>query len=167
MVVNHLPLEGGGRRAAAGGSDNCLAAEIAEITPPRHFVPTLPLKGRVYLATHQLRCFSDTEIPLPQKPSKLDRFKIANSRRLRADATDAETKLWKHLWRIPIEGTHFAARFRSGATSPISPVIRLVSSSSSTAASMRKTRQDVMMLSARPISKAKATMSSDSGMPRS
>ena len=44
---------------------------------------------------------------MPQKPSKLDRFKIANSRRLRADATDAEAKLWKQLWRIPIEGTHF------------------------------------------------------------
>ena len=77
MVVNHLPLEGGGRRAAAGGGDNCLAAEFAMITPPRHFVPT-PLKGRVYLTTHQLRCFSHTEILLPQKPSKLDRFKIAN-----------------------------------------------------------------------------------------
>ena len=44
---------------------------------------------------------------MPQKPSKLDRFKSANSRRLRADATDAEAKLWKQLWRIPIEGTHF------------------------------------------------------------
>ena len=43
---------------------------------------------------------------MPQKPSKLDRFKIA-SRRLRAGSTDAEAKLWKHLWRIPIEGTHF------------------------------------------------------------
>ncbi|WP_286203088.1 endonuclease domain-containing protein [Rhizobium lusitanum] len=44
---------------------------------------------------------------MPKKPSKLDRFKIANSRRLRAGSTDAEVKLWKHLWRIPIEGTHF------------------------------------------------------------
>ena len=44
---------------------------------------------------------------MPKKPSKLDRFKIANSRRLRAGSTDAEAKLWKHLWRIPIEGTHF------------------------------------------------------------
>ncbi|NRP84683.1 hypothetical protein GFPCMMHI_00560 [Ensifer adhaerens] len=42
---------------------------------------------------------------MPKKPSKLDRF--ANSRRLRAGSTDAEAKLWKHLWRIPIEGTHF------------------------------------------------------------
>lgn len=47
------------------------------------------------------------EILLSKKPSKLDRFKIANSRRLRADSTDAEAKLWKHLWRIPIDGTHF------------------------------------------------------------
>ena len=44
---------------------------------------------------------------MPKKPSPLDRFKIANSRRLRASATDAEAKLWRHLWRIPIEGTHF------------------------------------------------------------
>lgn len=57
--------------------------------------------------TVQLRCFGNTEILVPKKPSKLDRFKIANSRRLRADATDAEAKLWKHLWRIPIKGTHF------------------------------------------------------------
>ncbi|MEQ1403496.1 endonuclease domain-containing protein [Neorhizobium sp. Rsf11] len=41
------------------------------------------------------------------KPSKLDRFKIANARRLRKDSTDAEARLWRHLWRIPIEGTHF------------------------------------------------------------
>ncbi|MFS8049328.1 DUF559 domain-containing protein [Rhizobium sp. BR 314] len=44
---------------------------------------------------------------MPKKPSRLDRFKIANSRRLRTGSTDAEAKLWKHLWRIPIEGTHF------------------------------------------------------------
>nr|WP_244490088.1 DUF559 domain-containing protein [Rhizobium sp. Root483D2] len=42
-----------------------------------------------------------------KKPSKLDRFKIANSRRLRNGATDAEIKLWRHLERIPIDGTHF------------------------------------------------------------
>jgi len=44
---------------------------------------------------------------MTKKPSPLDRFKIANSRRLRNEATDAEAKLWRHLWRIPIEGTHF------------------------------------------------------------
>ncbi|TCR91321.1 DUF559 domain-containing protein [Rhizobium sp. BK376] len=44
---------------------------------------------------------------MPKKPSPLDRFKIANSRRLRAGATDAEAKLWSHLPRIPIDGTHF------------------------------------------------------------
>ena len=41
------------------------------------------------------------------KQSKIIRFKIANARRLRKDSTDAEAKLWYHLWRIPIEGTHF------------------------------------------------------------
>lgn len=44
---------------------------------------------------------------MAKQPSKLDRFKIANSRRLRKGATDAEAKLWRHLERIPIEGTHF------------------------------------------------------------
>ncbi len=37
----------------------------------------------------------------------LDRFKRANSRRLRAGATDAEARLWQQLWRVPLEGTHF------------------------------------------------------------
>ncbi|MGK9050493.1 endonuclease domain-containing protein [Neorhizobium petrolearium] len=41
------------------------------------------------------------------KASKITRFKIANARRLRKGTTDAEAKLWHHLWRIPIEGTHF------------------------------------------------------------
>ncbi|MBD9371256.1 endonuclease domain-containing protein [Rhizobium sp. ARZ01] len=41
------------------------------------------------------------------KASKLNRFKVSNSRRLRANVTDAETKLWSHLWRIPLEGAHF------------------------------------------------------------
>jgi very-short-patch-repair endonuclease len=44
---------------------------------------------------------------MPKKPSKLDRFKIANSRRLRKGATEAEARLWRHLERIPLEGTHF------------------------------------------------------------
>ncbi len=39
--------------------------------------------------------------------SPLDRFRRSNARRLRATLTDAERRLWRHLWRIPIEGTHF------------------------------------------------------------
>ena len=42
-----------------------------------------------------------------KKPSAMDRFKVTNSRRLRAGATDAEARLWRHLSRIPIDGTHF------------------------------------------------------------
>ena len=42
------------------------------------------------------------------------RFKHANSRRLRANATDAEARLWYHLWRIPIEGTHFRRQVAIG-----------------------------------------------------
>ena len=42
-----------------------------------------------------------------EKPAKLQRFKVANARRLRNTATDAEAELWRHLWKIPIEGTHF------------------------------------------------------------
>ena len=44
---------------------------------------------------------------MPKKPLPLDRFKIANARRLRENTTDAEARLWRHLDRIPIEGTHF------------------------------------------------------------
>ncbi len=59
----YLPLEGGGRRSAAGGGDhgerhNQLCTP--QITPPRSFAPTLPLKGRVKpqqpLANRLYRC---------------------------------------------------------------------------------------------------------------
>ncbi len=48
----HLPLEGGGRDAVAGGGDHRerhSQLHMPQITPPRHYVPTLPLKGRVKL----------------------------------------------------------------------------------------------------------------------
>ncbi|WP_352812352.1 DUF559 domain-containing protein [Mesorhizobium sp. M0387] len=38
---------------------------------------------------------------------KLDRFKLQSAQRLRAAMTDEERILWRHLWRIPVEGTHF------------------------------------------------------------
>ncbi|WP_315919241.1 endonuclease domain-containing protein [Mesorhizobium sp. SP-1A] len=38
---------------------------------------------------------------------KLDRFRIASARRLRATLTDEERIVWHLLWRIPVEGTHF------------------------------------------------------------
>ncbi|TIW94295.1 MAG: DUF559 domain-containing protein, partial [Mesorhizobium sp.] len=41
--------------------------------------------------------------PMP----KLDRFKLLSAQRLRAAMTDEERILWRHLWRIPVEGTHF------------------------------------------------------------
>jgi len=37
----------------------------------------------------------------------MDRFRRGNARRLRSTSTDAERKLWRHLWRIPIDGSHF------------------------------------------------------------
>ncbi|THV17543.1 endonuclease domain-containing protein [Rhizobium rhizophilum] len=36
----------------------------------------------------------------------MDRFRRANAKRLRSTSTDAERKLWRHLWRIPIDGSH-------------------------------------------------------------
>lgn len=42
-----------------------------------------------------------------KRPDWNSRFKIENARRLRKGSTDAEARLWRHLWRIPIEGTHF------------------------------------------------------------
>lgn len=46
---------------------------------------------------------------MTKMPSKLDRFKIANARRLRNGATDAEAKLWYTHFRrqVPI-GPYFA-----------------------------------------------------------
>lgn len=38
---------------------------------------------------------------------KLDRFRLASARRLRARMTEEERILWAHLWRIPVEGSHF------------------------------------------------------------
>ncbi len=43
-AATHLPLEGGGRREAAGGGE---LEEQATLTPPRTYGPTLHLKGRV------------------------------------------------------------------------------------------------------------------------
>jgi very-short-patch-repair endonuclease len=37
----------------------------------------------------------------------IDRFHRATARRLRMNATDAEARLWRHLRRFPITGTHF------------------------------------------------------------
>ncbi|UGX84956.1 endonuclease domain-containing protein [Phyllobacterium meliloti] len=34
-------------------------------------------------------------------------FKTASARKLRTAMTDEERKLWRHLWRIPLEGSHF------------------------------------------------------------
>ena len=38
---------------------------------------------------------------------KLERFRVLSARKLRASMTDEERILWRHLWRIPVEGTHF------------------------------------------------------------
>jgi very-short-patch-repair endonuclease len=44
---------------------------------------------------------------MPRPPTPMDRFRRANARRLRSSSTDAERKIWRHLWRIPIDGSHF------------------------------------------------------------
>ncbi|THV23228.1 endonuclease domain-containing protein [Peteryoungia ipomoeae] len=44
---------------------------------------------------------------MAKPPTSMDRFRRETARRLRATSTDAERKLWRHLWRIPIHGTHF------------------------------------------------------------
>jgi very-short-patch-repair endonuclease len=44
---------------------------------------------------------------MPKPPTSMDRFRRANARRLRSTSTDAERKLWRQLWRIPIDGSHF------------------------------------------------------------
>ncbi|MDH4411749.1 MAG: DUF559 domain-containing protein [Rhizobium sp.] len=44
---------------------------------------------------------------MSKAPTSMDRFRRANARRLRSATTDAERKLWRHLWRIPIDDSHF------------------------------------------------------------
>lgn len=44
---------------------------------------------------------------MAKPPSSMERFRRANARRLRTTMTDAERRLWRHLWRIPLDGTHF------------------------------------------------------------
>jgi very-short-patch-repair endonuclease len=38
---------------------------------------------------------------------KLRQFRLTTARRLRADATDAERRLWRELRRFALQGTHF------------------------------------------------------------
>ncbi|MER9327182.1 DUF559 domain-containing protein [Mesorhizobium sp. M0488] len=49
---------------------------------------------------------------------KLDRFKLQSAQRLRAAMTDEERILWRHLWRIPVEGTHFRKQASIGIYFP-------------------------------------------------
>ena len=41
-------------------------------------------------------------------------FKLASARKLRSEMTDEERKLWQHLWRIPLEGSHFRSQVPIG-----------------------------------------------------
>ncbi|WP_366663952.1 DUF559 domain-containing protein, partial [Mesorhizobium sp.] len=56
----------------------------------------------------------DGRFPMP----KLDRFKLQSARRLRAAMTEEERRLWRHLWRIPVEGTHFRRQASVGGYYP-------------------------------------------------
>ena len=44
---------------------------------------------------------------MQRKPAPIDRFRRATARRLRANSTDAEKRLWYHLRQMPALGTHF------------------------------------------------------------
>ena len=41
------------------------------------------------------------------KPTGMERFRRATAKRLRSTMTEAEAKLWRHLDRVPLQGTHF------------------------------------------------------------
>lgn len=60
--------------------------------------------------------------------AKLDRFRLASARRLRATMTDEERILWSQIWRIPVEGTHFRRQASFGPYYPdfISHRLKLV-----------------------------------------
>jgi very-short-patch-repair endonuclease len=46
---------------------------------------------------------------------KLKRFRLATARRLRAEATRAESRLWKELRKLPTFGTHFRRQVPLGS----------------------------------------------------
>jgi very-short-patch-repair endonuclease len=48
---------------------------------------------------------------------KLRRFRLGTARRLRANETDAEQRLWRHLDRVPLLRTHFRRQ------APIGPYV--------------------------------------------
>jgi very-short-patch-repair endonuclease len=50
--------------------------------------------------------------------AKLDRFKLQSAGRLSPAMTDEERLLWRHLWRIPVEGTHFRRQASVGTYYP-------------------------------------------------
>jgi very-short-patch-repair endonuclease len=48
-------------------------------------------------------------------PDKLKQFRLATARRLRAEATLPESRLWNQLRQLPIYGTHFRRQVPLGA----------------------------------------------------
>ncbi|MEX2128884.1 MAG: DUF559 domain-containing protein [Xanthobacteraceae bacterium] len=44
----------------------------------------------------------------------MERFRKETARRLRATATDAESRLWRHLRRLPMFGSHFRRQVSVG-----------------------------------------------------
>ena len=55
-------------------------------------------------------CCAVADLPPPgegDRATDLSRFRRATAKRLRANTTDAERKLWHALKNVPVEGTHF------------------------------------------------------------
>ncbi len=81
---------------------------------------------------------------MPKPTTSMDRFRRANARRLRSTSTDAERKLWRHLWRIPIDGSHFRRQvpigpyFSDFACHQIGLVIELDGSQHATDAGLKR-----------------------------
>ncbi|PHP67099.1 hypothetical protein CSC94_11160 [Zhengella mangrovi] len=48
----------------------------------------------------------------------MKRFRIQSARKLRTSLQDMERRLWRHLWRIPLEGTHFRRQAPIGPYCP-------------------------------------------------
>jgi len=71
----------------------------------------LPLDGEV-AAKRRVGVLARLSMP------KLDRFKLLSAQRLRAAMTDEERILWRHLWRIPVEDTHFRRQASVGIYFP-------------------------------------------------
>ena len=78
---------------------------------------TLPWRGRVGSSPHSGSCrggVTTTSYESQMAPRSIQSFRRETARRLRAQSTDAESRLWRHLRCSPLMGSHFRRQVSMG-----------------------------------------------------